>query len=93
MKKLLAIALGVALLGIIGVQAEEKKEGEKHEMTAEQKKLKKEMTAKYDANKDGKLDKEERAKMSEEDKKKCKDAGLSGGHDHKDGEKKKEKKK
>jgi len=32
---------------------------------------------KYDTNKDGKLDKEERAKMTKEDKGKAEDVGLS----------------
>jgi hypothetical protein len=45
-------------------------------LTAEQKQLRKDMLAKYDANKDGKLDKEERAKFSDEDKQKMKKAGL-----------------
>ena len=36
------------------------------------------MLDKYDANKDGKLDKEERAKMSQEDKDKMSKAGLGG---------------
>ena len=33
--------------------------------------------AKYDANKDGKIDKEERAKITDEDKAKLKKAGLT----------------
>lgn len=88
MKKLLSIVLGMALLGLVSAKAEEKKkEGEHHApLTEAQKKLRKEMTEKYDADKDGKLSKEERQKMSAEDKKKCEDAGL-GGH-HKEGEKK-----
>ncbi len=50
--------------------------GKKKEMTEEQKTLWKEMVTKYDANKDGKLDKEERAKISAEDKEKLQKAGL-----------------
>jgi hypothetical protein len=84
MKKIAAIALGLCLLGTLAVQADDT---EKAKPTAEQKKLRKEMTEKYDANKDGKLDKEEHAKISEDDKKKMKDAGLTRGK--KDGEKKK----
>jgi hypothetical protein len=84
MKKIAAIALGLCLLGMVAVQADDK---EKAKPTAEQKKLHKEMTEKYDTNKDGKLDKEERAKISEDDKKKMKDAGMT--HGKKDGEKKK----
>ena len=45
-------------------------EGQKKEMTSEQKEVMKEMLAKYDANKDGKIDKEERSKMTKEDKQK-----------------------
>ncbi|MCU0786988.1 MAG: hypothetical protein MUC91_02180 [Verrucomicrobia bacterium] len=47
----------------------------KKEATPEQKQFRKEMVAKYDTNKDGKLDKEERAKMSDEDKQKMKEMG------------------
>lgn len=94
MKKLLAIALGVALLGIVGVQADEKKEGDKKPaMTAEQKKVWKEIVTKYDADKSGRLNKEERAKFTEEDKKKLKDAGIAQREGSKDGEKKEKKEK
>jgi len=48
----------------------------KRVLTPEQKTLLKEMLEKYDANKDGKLEKKERAKMTKEDKEKCKKAGL-----------------
>ena len=39
--------------------------------------LQKEITGKYDANKDGKLDKEERAEISDEDKKRVRDARMA----------------
>ena len=39
--------------------------------------LQKEITGKYDANKDGKLDKEERAKISDEDKKRVREARMA----------------
>lgn len=45
-------------------------------LTEEQQKLRKEMVAKYDTNKDGKLDREEMQKISEEDRKKMREAGL-----------------
>lgn len=45
-------------------------------LTEEQKKLRKELVEKYDANKDGKLDREEMQKISEEDRKKMRDAGI-----------------
>jgi len=51
----------------------------KKQQTPEQKALRKEMVEKYDANKDGKLDKEEIAKISADDQKKLKDAGVNLG--------------
>jgi hypothetical protein len=52
----------------------------KKELTPEQKALKKEMLAKYDTNKDGKLDKTEIAAMSQEDKDKWIKAGFMKAH-------------
>jgi len=78
MKKLLVALCVTSALAIAAHAAEEAKEkkgeGKRPEATAEQKALRKEMIEKYDANKDGKLDKEERAKMSEEDKARMKEA-------------------
>ncbi len=48
------------------------------ELTAEQKDLMKEIRAKYDTNKDGKLDKTEREAISKEDRARMDKAGL--GH-------------
>jgi hypothetical protein len=48
-------------------------------LTADQKALIKEITAKYDTNKDGKLSREERAKISAEDQAKMEKAGLPVG--------------
>ncbi len=59
MKKLLVLAL--LCVATLSVQAQKTE-------TDEQKAVKTEMLAKYDTNKDGKLDKEERAKMTEDDK-------------------------
>jgi len=74
MKKLLvAICLTCALA--MAVQAAEGKKERK--LTEEQKTLQKDMLAKYDANKDGKLDRDERAKISTEDKEKMDKAGLT----------------
>ena len=73
MKKLLQIALGILCVTALTVSAadEPKKEGKKKvELTEEQKAIRKEMNEKYDTNKDGKLDKEEREKMSAADKEK-----------------------
>jgi len=52
---------------------------QKPKLTEEQKQLRKDILAKYDTNKDGRLDRDERAKVSDEDKDKLKKAGLSGG--------------
>jgi hypothetical protein len=65
MKKLLMTATAAACL--VALSAIAQQEGKK-EPSPEQKQARKEMIDKYDTNKDGKLDKEERAKMSEEDK-------------------------
>ena len=88
MKKIVTLVLGLCLLGTVSPlvsQAAEK--GEKRKLTDDQKKIMKEINEKYDTNKDGKLDKEERAKVSADDKKKMKDAGLSRGK--KEGDEKK----
>ncbi|MDB6021325.1 MAG: hypothetical protein JWQ04_1182 [Pedosphaera sp.] len=59
MKKFLVLAM--ICVATLSVQAQKA-------TTDEQKAVKKEMLEKYDTNKDGKLDKEERSKMSAEDK-------------------------
>jgi len=74
MKKLLIVALGLLVAGTVTVSAAK---GQKKDQTPEQQKLKKEMVEKYDANKDGKLDKEEAAKIDRADKKKMKEAGVT----------------
>ena len=66
MKKLLVTLACAACALTLTVRAADT-EG-KHQLTDEQKAVQKEMLAKYDTNKDGKLDKEERAKMTPEDK-------------------------
>ena len=76
MKKFLILAISLCCATSITLSAAE---GKKKELTDDQKKLQKEMIDKYDANKDGKLDKEERSKISAEDKKKMSDAGIGGG--------------
>ena len=55
---------------------EKKPEGKRPPLTEEQKALRKEMTEKYDKDKDGKLSPEERKAMSAEDKEKMAKAGL-----------------
>ena len=79
MKKALVIVFGLLVAGALTVSAAEGKG--KKEQTPEQQKLRKEMTEKYDANKDGKIDESEAAKISDADKAKMKEAGvrLGGG--------------
>jgi len=82
MKTIMSLTLGVCLLGILAPsisRADEAKKGKSH-ATPEQKALMKEMTEKYDTNKDGKLDKEEKSKISAEDKEKMEKAGIGGHH-------------
>jgi hypothetical protein len=74
MKKTLATIAAVIFAITISVQAEETKD--KPKLTKEQKGLRKEIAGKYDTNKDGKLDKEERAKISQEDKDRMEKAGV-----------------
>ena len=81
MKKLLVLALSLSLLGTFAPAlvraADADNGGKKHaRLTEEQRKLRKELLDKYDTNKDGKLDKTERAKVSKEDKEKMEKAGL-----------------
>jgi hypothetical protein len=75
MKKLIIAALGLLCATAIVVQAQETKH--KKELTPEQQTVMKEMLAKYDTNKDGKIDKNERAAMTQEDKDKMAKAGLT----------------
>lgn len=77
MKKLSLIVIGCLCALAITVSAAEGGK-QKKQLTDEQKTLMKEITKKYDANSDGKLDKEERAKISAEDKEKLKKAGIGG---------------
>ena len=52
---------------------------ERPKLTEEQKKQRNELIAKYDANKDGKMDKEERAKVSDADRKLMRSFGPPPG--------------
>lgn len=80
MKKIVIIALGLLTASAITVKAADKKP-----LSPEAEKVKKELIEKYDANKNGKLDPDEIEKISEDDKKKAKDAGLPlGGKKKKD---------
>lgn len=84
MKKLIVAIAGALCATALAVHAADDSTTKKshHKMTEEQKTLYKEMLEKYDTNKDGKLDKEEKSKISADDKQKMKDAGL-GGASHK----------
>jgi Ni/Co efflux regulator RcnB len=74
------IAMAVVLAFSANAAPEAKKDKDAAKPTAEQKTLRKEMVAKYDTNKDGKLDKDERAKISTADKEKMEKAGLHKKH-------------
>lgn len=83
MKKLLLIAVALCCATAIVVQAEEggaKKE--KPKLSDEQKQCMKDMVSKYDANKDGKLDKTEKEAMSQEDKDKMAKCFPAHGKGH-----------
>ncbi len=92
MKKILSLALGLLVAGAVVSRAADEpapeKKGKRAPLTEEQQKLMKEMVAKYDENKDGRLNAEERTKISKEDKEKMDKAGIPSG-----GKKKGEKKK
>ena len=79
MKKLLLAAAAIFCASAILVQADDAAAPKKaaHKLTPEQKQLQTDMLAKYDTNKDGKLDKTERAAISKEDKDKMEKAGLT----------------
>jgi len=88
MKRILVLTFAVAVsllsASIVGRAADndQAQTPKKHTAkTEEQRKLRKEMLEKYDTNKDGKLDKKERAKISKEDQERMDKAGL--GHHRK----------
>ncbi len=78
MKRLLAIAVGMFCASALTLSAADAKP-QKKQLTPEQKELYKEIVKKYDTNTDGRLDKEERAKISKEDQEKMEKAGLRMG--------------
>ncbi len=80
MKKLIIAAIALCCVAAFTVQAQDATPKKaKKEQTAEQKAVMKDILAKYDTNKDGKLDKTERAAISQEDKDKMTKAGLDHG--------------
>jgi hypothetical protein len=77
MKKILVAVLGMLCATAIVVNAQDATtKPAKKKLTADQEALQKEMLAKYDTDKNGKLDKTERAAISKEDKEKMTKAGL-----------------
>ena len=77
MKKILVAVLGMLCAAVLVVNAQDATtKPAKKQLTAEQQSLQKEMLAKYDTDKNGKLDKTERAAISKEDKDKMTKAGL-----------------
>ena len=78
MKKLLVAVMGMLCATALVVNAQDAptKPAKKAKLTAEQKALQKEMLAKYDTDKNGKINKTERAKMTKEDQEKMIKAGL-----------------
>ncbi len=79
MKKMLLVTAAILCAVSLTANASEGK----HKLTPEQKALRKEIIAKYDTDKNGKLDKQERAKISQEDKERMQKAGLGGKKKHK----------
>jgi hypothetical protein len=76
----------LVLTAVLTLNAQDKPKGPppgdrppRPKLTEEQKKQRDELVKKYDTNKDGKLDKEERAKVSEEDRKLLRSFGPPGG--------------
>ena len=69
---------------MVGVVSMSASAGQGNAKRAEHRKaVKNELLAKYDANKDGRIDKSERGTMSKQDKKRARKAGLGKKHRHK----------
>jgi hypothetical protein len=75
MKKILVAVMGMLCATALIVNAQDAKPAKK-KLTPEQQTLYQEMLDKYDTDKNGKLDKTERAQISREDKDKMIKAGL-----------------
>ena len=79
MKKILVAVMGMLCATALVVNAQDATtttKPAKKKLTAEQETLQKEMLAKYDTDKNGKLSKAEQTKISKEDKEKMTKAGL-----------------
>jgi ABC-type transporter MlaC component len=81
MKKILTVMATLLCASAIMLQAQDAAapSAKLKKLTPEQQAVMKDMLAKYDTNKDGKLDKTERAAMSQEDKNKMAAVGLGKG--------------
>ncbi|HEV8543163.1 MAG TPA: hypothetical protein VGR78_12280 [Verrucomicrobiae bacterium] len=77
MRSLKLAIYAVCLATSLNLALAQDKKAKKEALTEEQQKLRKDLLAKYDTNKDGKLDKNERKNVSSEDKAKLKKAGLT----------------
>ena len=77
MKKILVAVLGLLCAMALVVSAQDAPKIKKGKLTADQQTLQKEMLAKYDTDKNGKLSKTEIAAMTQEDKDKMIKAGLT----------------
>ena len=73
-----AMLLTVGFCGFLAIAANAADGDKKPAATPEQKALRKEITEKYDKDKDGKLSAEERKAMSKEDQEKWSKAGNGG---------------
>ena len=73
-----ALIATLAVCGALTMTVRAADKPAKPELTEEQKALRKELLEKYDKNKDGKLDAEERKAVSSDDKPKLAKAGLGG---------------
>ena len=76
MKKILITLIGLLCATTLVVNAQDANPTKHQQLAAERKALKKEMLEKYDTNKNGKLDKAEKAKISKEDRERMEKAGL-----------------
>lgn len=86
MKNLFLSALLATTLVAVGQEPQPKPERKgPPPLTAEQKQARKELIAKYDLNKDGKLSPEEREKVSPEDRKKLRGSRGPGGPERPEG--------
>lgn len=73
---ILAVGLTVAVAAVARAEDDKPEKPKRPQLTEEQKTLRKEITEKYDKDKDGKLSPDERKAISAEDKERMQKAGL-----------------